>query len=51
MWKRGRYRYDVREAHFDTPEHNVLLEDTRDEVARMRARQRDSEAEMQRLEK
>lgn len=51
VWRSGRYRYEMRETYFDMAEHNSLLEDTKDEVVQMRARQRESEAEMQRLER
>lgn len=47
----GRYEYQCEEVMFDMAEHNKLLRDTKDEVAEIRARQREAQAEMEKLDK
>ncbi|KAL4941356.1 hypothetical protein BDV06DRAFT_4295 [Aspergillus oleicola] len=51
LFQSGRYEYDWEGVEFDMGEHNRLLADTRDEVVRIRARQRKAQAEMDTLEK
>lgn len=51
IWESGEYQHDVRSTHFDMAKHNQLLEDTQDEVAAIRAKQKASQAEMLKLEK
>jgi hypothetical protein len=46
----GRYEYQWEEVIFDMAEHNRLLRDTKDEVEAIRARQREAQAEMEKIE-
>ncbi|EXJ82890.1 urea carboxylase [Capronia epimyces CBS 606.96] len=50
-FRSGRYEYQYEDTVFDMKEHNTLLRDTKDEVAQIRARQREAQAEMDKLEK
>jgi urea carboxylase len=47
----GRYEYTYEDTVFDMKEHNKLLEDTREEVAKIREEQRKAQAEMDKKEK
>ncbi|EHY53480.1 hypothetical protein HRR83_003686 [Exophiala dermatitidis] len=49
-FRSGRYEYQYEDTVFDMKEHNQLLRDTKDEVAQIRARQREAQAEMGKLE-
>ncbi|KAL2408119.1 Urea amidolyase [Exophiala dermatitidis] len=49
-FRSGRYEYQYEDTVFDMKEHNQLLRDTKDEVARIRAKQREAQAEMGKLE-
>ncbi|KAL2000305.1 hypothetical protein VTN02DRAFT_3295 [Thermoascus thermophilus] len=51
LFNSGRYEYQWEEVIFDMAEHNRLLRETRDEVAAIRARQRQAQAEMDELER
>lgn len=51
LFNSGRYEYQWEEVMFDMAEHNRLLRDTRDEVAAIRARQREAQSEMDKIEK
>ncbi|KAK1146966.1 hypothetical protein N8T08_002293 [Aspergillus melleus] len=46
----GRYEYEWEDVVFDMAEHNKLLDETRDEVTAIRARQRQAQTEMDQLE-
>ncbi|KAF9887062.1 hypothetical protein FE257_010556 [Aspergillus nanangensis] len=50
LFNSGRYEYTWEEAEFDMAEHNKLLHATREELASIRARQRQAQAEMDTLE-
>lgn len=50
LFNSGRYEYEWDEVTFDMAEHNCLLQDTRDEVASIRGRQRNAQAEMDKIE-
>lgn len=50
LFNSGRYEYEWDEVTFDMAEHNSLLRDTRDEVASIRGRQRNAQAEMDKIE-
>ncbi|KAJ9610321.1 hypothetical protein H2200_005098 [Cladophialophora chaetospira] len=50
-FRSGRYEYEYEDTEFDMKEHNKLLRDTKDEVAQIRAKQREAQAEMDKLEK
>jgi biotin carboxyl carrier protein len=50
LFNSGQYEYQWEEAVFDMAEHNQLLQETRDEVAAIRARQRRAQAEMDKIE-
>ncbi len=50
-FRSGRYEYEYEDTEFDMKEHNQLLRDTKDEVAKIRAKQREAQAEMDKLEK
>ncbi|KAL5362129.1 allophanate hydrolase subunit 2-domain-containing protein [Aspergillus floccosus] len=50
LFNSGRYEYQWEEVEFDMAEHNKLLRDTEEEVAAIRARQREAQAAMDRLE-
>lgn len=50
-FRSGRYEYQYEDTEFDMKEHNQLLRDTKEEVAQIRARQREAQAEMDKLEK
>ncbi|GFF86643.1 putative urea carboxylase [Aspergillus udagawae] len=50
LFNSGQYEYQWEEAVFDMAEHNRLLQETRDEVAAIRARQRRAQAEMDKIE-
>jgi urea carboxylase len=47
----GRYEYEWEDVVFDLEEHNRLLRDTKEEVAEIRKKQRDAQAEMDKKEK
>lgn len=47
----GRYEYEWEDVEFDLAEHNQLLRDTKDEVAEIRKKQREAQAEMDKNEK
>ena len=49
-WETGRYVWEWEEVEFDMAEHNRLLEDTKEEVARIRAKQEVAQDEMNRAE-
>jgi urea carboxylase len=51
VFRSGRYEYEYEDGEFDMKEHNQLLRDTKDEVAEIRKKQRQAQAEMDRLEK
>lgn len=51
LFNSGRYEYKWEEVIFDMAEHNKLLRETKDEVAAIRARQREAQAEMDKLER
>ncbi|KAL5049542.1 hypothetical protein BDW71DRAFT_150423 [Aspergillus fruticulosus] len=51
LFQSGRYEYEWEEVEFDMAEHNRLLEETKEEVKAIRARQRKAQAEMDALEK
>lgn len=50
-FRSGRYKYEYQDTEFDMKEHNQLLKDTEDEVAEIRAKQREAQAEMDKHEK
>ncbi|OJD16028.1 urea carboxylase [Emergomyces pasteurianus Ep9510] len=50
LFRSGRYQYKWEDVEFDMAEHNRLLESSKDEVAIIRARQREAQAEMLKLE-
>lgn len=50
LFNSGRYEYQWEEVVFDMAEHNKLLRDTKDEVASIRGKQREAQAEMDKLE-
>jgi urea carboxylase len=50
-FRSGRYQYQYEDTEFDMKEHNKLLHDTKDEVTQIRKRQREAQAEMDKLEK
>jgi hypothetical protein len=50
LFNSGRYEYQWEQVEFDMAEHNKLLRDTEEEVAAIRARQREAQAAMDRLE-
>lgn len=50
LFNSGRYEYQWEEVVFDMAEHNKLLRDTADEVAAIRSKQRQAQAEMDKLE-
>ncbi|KIW23765.1 urea carboxylase [Cladophialophora immunda] len=50
-FRSGRYEYEYEDTEFDMKEHNQLLRETKDEVAQIRAKQREAQAEMDKLEK
>ncbi|PWY88768.1 hypothetical protein BO94DRAFT_515732 [Aspergillus sclerotioniger CBS 115572] len=50
LFNSGRYEYQWEEVVFDMAEHNKLLRDTKDEVAAIRSKQRQAQAEMDKLE-
>ncbi|PGG97465.1 urea carboxylase [Helicocarpus griseus UAMH5409] len=50
LFRSGRYEYKWENVEFDMAEHNRLLDNTKDEVAAIRVRQRQAQAEMDRLE-
>jgi len=47
----GRYEYEWEDVEFDLKEHNQLLRDTKQEVEKIRAEQREAQAKMDKLEK
>ena len=51
LFESGRYEYEVAESEFDLAEHNRLLEQTEEEVKKIRREQRQAQAEMDKLEK
>ena len=50
LFRSGRYEYEVEETEFDLGAHNRLLEETREEVERIREKQRKAQDEMLKLE-
>ncbi|KAI9932163.1 hypothetical protein MW887_009673 [Aspergillus wentii] len=50
LFNSGRYGYQWEEVTFDMAEHNRLLDETKDEVAAIRDRQRKVQAEMDKVE-
>ncbi|GKZ88751.1 hypothetical protein AnigIFM59636_009284 [Aspergillus niger] len=50
LFNSGRYEYQWEEVVFDMAEHNKLLRDTADEVAAIRSKQRQAQAEMDKFE-
>jgi len=50
LFNSGRYEYECEEVVFDMEEHNRLLRDTKEEVARIREEQREAQREMDELE-
>lgn len=50
LFNSGRYEYEWEAVVFDMEEHNRLLRDTKDEVARIREVQRGAQMEMDELE-
>lgn len=50
-FRSGRYEYEYEDTVFDMKEHNKLLRDTKAEVAQIRAKQREAQAEMDKIEK
>jgi hypothetical protein len=50
-FRSGRYEYQYEDTEFDMKDHNQLLRDTKEEVAQIRAKQREAQAEMDKLEK
>jgi hypothetical protein len=50
-FRSGRYEYQYEDTEFDMKEHNKLLRDTKDEVVEIRAKQREAQARMDKLEK
>jgi len=50
-FRSGRYKYEYEDIEFDMKEHNQLLRDTKDEVAQIRAKQKEAQAEMDKTEK
>lgn len=50
-FRSGRYEYEYEEVEFDMKEHNKLLEDTADEVKEVKRKQREAQAEMDKVEK
>ncbi|KAL3467473.1 allophanate hydrolase subunit 2-domain-containing protein [Aspergillus heterothallicus] len=51
LFQSGRYEYEWDEVEFDMAEHNRLLQETKDEVIAIRARQREAQREMDELER
>jgi len=50
-FRSGRYKYEYEETEFDMKEHNKLLRDTAEEVKEIRRKQREAQAEMDKIEK
>lgn len=50
-FRSGRYEYEYEDAEFDMKEHNKLLKETADEVKEIRRKQREAQAEMDKVEK
>lgn len=50
LWKSGRYQYRVQDTVFDMTHHNQLLSETAEEVVVMRAKQKEHQAKMIKLE-
>ena len=50
LFNSGRYEYEWEEVVFDMEEHNRLLRDTREEVARIREEQKGAQREMDEIE-
>ncbi|KAK4693476.1 urea carboxylase, partial [Lecanoromycetidae sp. Uapishka_2] len=50
LFHSGRYEYEIEDTIFDMAEHNELLEETKEEVKEIRARQKSAQDEMQKLE-
>lgn len=50
-FRSGRYKYEYEETEFDMKEHNKLLRETADEVKKIRQKQREAQAEMDKVEK
>ncbi|KAK5937113.1 hypothetical protein PMZ80_010654 [Knufia obscura] len=50
-FRSGRYKYEYEETEFDMKEHNKLLRETADEVKEIRQKQREAQAEMDKVEK
>lgn len=51
LFRSGRYEYEYEEVEFDMEQHNKLLKETADEVKEIRRKQREAQAEMDKLEK
>ncbi|KAK5072132.1 hypothetical protein LTR64_004090 [Lithohypha guttulata] len=50
-FRSGRYRYEIEDVEFDMKQHNELLKTTADEVKEIRRKQREAQAEMDKVEK
>lgn len=50
-FRSGRYEYEYEDTEFDMKEHNKLLSDTAEEVKEIRRKQREAQAEMDKIEK
>lgn len=50
-FRSGRYNYEYEDTEFDMKEHNRMLHDTADEVKEIRRKQREAQAEMDKVEK
>lgn len=50
LFHSGRYEYQVEHTMFDMAEHNVLLEETKDEVAALRKKQSEAQKKMDQVE-
>lgn len=49
-FRRGEYSYEFEEVEFDMKEHNQLLSDTADDVKEVKRKQREAQAEMDKIE-
>ncbi|KAK5098643.1 hypothetical protein LTR70_002532 [Exophiala xenobiotica] len=50
-FRSGRYEYEYENTEFDMKEHNKLLSDTAEEVKEIKRKQREAQAEMDKIEK
>ncbi|KAJ9663199.1 hypothetical protein H2198_000960 [Neophaeococcomyces mojaviensis] len=50
-FRSGRYKYEYEEVEFDMKEHNKLLRDTAEEVKEIKRKQKEAQAEMDKIEK